>query len=469
MSSPRGKVILGIAGVAVSAVVLLRVFPNARKAIIDMGSWLIQKCIGADPRITVVPPFHDHRHVKVNLDRAHHVFTIHSVGEAPLHIGHLALAGADAAGFRISHDAASGQTIPPGENRTVTVSVQAHHTGILNATLDVPSDDPFEPLVRVPLTARVSRPVVVVISVDWEGVNLLPANIDAIANFRAMPQFAHIPLTHFLSEGYFDLSEAGDWQVIRNEMMRAMLPIDECAVHVHCWHGLLNNAGVAPSGNDNWGPGADLYFNIWGDGGHANPLTDYNAVDVQTILEHSRQGLEIAGQFNISRSYRSGGWVMNAAVQQGVYAAGFRVDSSAVPPALVQGQGLADGVLNAAWGAVMTDTQPYLLPAVGGGQLKEIPDNCALADYVTPAQMHAVMDWALQQQSEEPFLVQIGFHQETAGTLDLYNNLGYYLQNPPQQYLQTIIDVLTQWHGDFNIWPELEFLTVEQAANRFFG
>src|SRR6185436_10655528 len=137
---------------------------------------------------------------------------------------------------------------------------------------DIPSNDANQPLVHVPLAVRVSRPVVVVISVDWEGVSVLPQNIDAMENFRNVPRFNAIPLTHFISEGYFDRSEAGDWPVIRAEMRRAMLPIDECGVHVHCWHTLLTNAGVAPSGNDAWGPGPDTYHNIWGDGGHANPL-----------------------------------------------------------------------------------------------------------------------------------------------------------------------------------------------------
>ena len=92
---------------------------------------------------------------------------------------------------------------------------------------------------------HVSRKVVVLISVDWDGHSLLPENIGAMAAFRAMPDFRHIPLTHFLSAGYFSLSEQASWRVIRPEIRRGMrLNIDECALHVHCYRSLLEGAGV---------------------------------------------------------------------------------------------------------------------------------------------------------------------------------------------------------------------------------
>ena len=417
------------------------------------------------PRIAVHPLLHDHGHLIRNLDRGHRQVTVTNLGAGPLAVGQLRLVGPDAAHFRIHADGVSGHAFVQDAHGTVTVSVSSNRTGHLAALLEIPSNDPALPLAYALLMARVSGRVVVVISVDWEGLNLLPANLDAMEQFRL--QFPAVPLTHFVSAGYFTRSRVGDWPVLRSEMRRAMLPIDEIGVHVHCWHALLENAGVAPSGNDDWGPGADPYFNIWGDGGHANPITDYTAGEVRTIVEHSRQALQVAGGFNVSRSYRSGGWVMNAAVQAGVYAAGFRVDSSAVPPAIVAGQGLADVVLAAAWGAVATDTQPYYLPFAGGGRLKEVPDNGALADYIDVAGTQNLMDWALQQQGDEPLLLQTGFHQETAAALDLYDDQGVYIPVPPQAYLGRIAQLLGNWSNDVNTWPELEFLTVEQAAARF--
>ncbi len=76
------------------------------------------------------------------------------------------------------------------------------------------------------------------------------------------------------------------------------------------------------------------------------------------------------------------------------------------------------------------------------------------------------MDYALGQAGEQPFLVHIGFHQETAAQLDLYNVAGVYAGGAAG-FLNRIVQVLTGWSNDPNVWPDLEFLTVEQAARRF--
>lgn len=469
MSNVRSPavIIIGVAGVALAGTILYKNMPAIRQTLAAVGHGLLVKCGLRAPRIVVLPAAHDHGHIKINVGAGAQTFTISNAGDATLTIGAVALAGTNGASFVIANDHASAAAVEPGNQVTVDVSVLSAVTGVLAATLDVPSNDPNQPLVHVPLAARVSAPVVVVVSVDWEGLSLLPQNIDAMQNFRGV--FPAVPLTHFMSEAYFDRSEAGDWPVIRAEMRRAMLPIDEHALHVHCWTTLLTNAGVVPTGNDDWGPGPSQYFNIWGDGGHANPLTDYAAADVETILRHSRLGLESAGGFVLSTSYRSGGWVMNGNIRTALWAAGFRIDSSAVPPGMVANMGLADVVLNAAWAGVNGTTQPYLLPAAGGGRLKEVPDNCALADYVTVLNMNAAMNNALAVPGTVPQLVQIGFHQETAAQLDLYDLTGRYMPLGPQGYLHRVANVIGGWLNNLAVSPNIEFLTVSDAAARFLG
>ena len=68
------------------------------------------------------------------------------------------------------------------------------------------------------------------------------------------------------------------------------------------------------------------------------------------------------------------------------------------------------------WPEVTTRTQPYRIDTPAGPVL-EMPDTCALADYVTPDEMVRHVREAAARLAQAPsrdVFVHIGLHQETA-------------------------------------------------------
>ncbi|MBW2457470.1 MAG: hypothetical protein JRI68_23385, partial [Deltaproteobacteria bacterium] len=114
-------------------------------------------------------------------------------------------------------------------------------------------------------------------------------------------------------------------------------------------------------------------------------------------------------------SFRAGGWMAAPNVREALVAQGLTVDSSAVPAHFLADE-IGDAPLHhwveVLWAGTEATSQPYELDG-----LLEIPDNGALADYVTADEMFQVYADAKQRWVEQPdqdMLVNIGFHQETA-------------------------------------------------------
>src|SRR5262249_30520969 len=78
--------------------------------------------------------------VDENTGTADRTITVTNAGTAPLQIGAVSLMGPDAAHYAIVNDAASGQTLNPGDSRTVTVRFAPTTIGLLSAMLDLPND-----------------------------------------------------------------------------------------------------------------------------------------------------------------------------------------------------------------------------------------------------------------------------------------------------------------------------------------
>lgn len=425
------------------------------------------------PDLRVQPAPYRFPATAINTHREH-PFTVTNRGNANLVIGQLATVGVNNNQFHVvaGHDRVSGQTLAPQASETVLVRFSPTVTsGLKAASLRIPSNDAGTPT-DVQLDSPATLKVIVVISVDWEGLNMRPANIGAMEAFRNHQHYNTIPLTHFISAAYFTRSPGNTWAGLRAQMGRATRNGDEIGLHVHCWRSVVEDAGVVFTGQHAWSNQAQnpSFYNQWGDAGHDNPLTDYTALQVTDILNHSRGILTNRGQLQVSRSFRSGGWVSSPAVKQGIYGAGFRIDSSAVPPGLIQGPLAA---LLAVWNDIgdppnqtTQQKQPYQMQDGGGHHLKEVPDNCALADYIDVGDMDDHMqNWALNQPG--PVLVQIGFHQETAAELVLYTDDQGTEQADNQAYLPRITGVLDRWRTDGHTWQHLQFCTVEQAAAIF--
>jgi hypothetical protein len=288
----------------------------------------------------------------------------------------------------------------------------------------------------------------IAISVDWEGRELSEANLAAVERFRQ--RFPEVPLTHFLNAAYFTKPGARDAEVAAR-IKRALRSQDELGLHLHGWRSLIEAAGVefeqAPSF---WGANKPLRP-VGGDEGHEVEIAAYSAAELEKILTFSKETLRERGGLQIGGSFRAGGWVAPPHVMEAIAAAGFGVDTSAVPPKWHEElSGLAlRGRIQQLWGSVHPTTQPYRV-RTPKGVVVEMPDTCALADYVTAAEMTSHVREALARQRMHPereVYVHLGFHLETAA-----------------RYLPRLEQALLTLRADAD--PRLALETLEESAAR---
>ncbi len=270
-----------------------------------------------------------------------------------------------------------------------------------------------EELVRSASSAPRGR-VRIAVSVDWEGREVGAENIAAMAALReALPG---VPLTHFLNAAYYT-KPAADAPRVTRETRRVVLAGDEEGLHVHGWRSLFASAGVAFREKPSfWGDAYALQPTA-GDLGHEVELGAYTVDELRRVLRRSRELLGAQG-FTIGGSFRCGGWMATPPVLQALRAEGFLVDSSATDGRWHDELGTyrLRARIPEVWPTVTAQSPPFLIDTPAGAVL-EMPDTCALADYVTADEMVAHIREANGRLSADPtrdIFVHIGFHQETA-------------------------------------------------------
>ena len=104
------------------------------------------------PAISVAPPSVDFGGVLLGTVISRKV-TVRNDGTAPLHIGQITLGGASPSQFRqpAAADLCSGNVLAPGSSCTLKVKLKPTVTGPLSATLVIPSDDPDQSVITLPL------------------------------------------------------------------------------------------------------------------------------------------------------------------------------------------------------------------------------------------------------------------------------------------------------------------------------
>lgn len=248
----------------------------------------------------------------------------------------------------------------------------------------------------------------IVISVDWEGRELDPKNLDAINRFRA--RHPEIKMVHFLNAAYF--TKPGiDAAVVRSRMQSVLRPGDELGLHIHGWHSLFLDAGVAPLSVDSFWEGKSQYI-PGNEAGHDAIIENYSVADIRKVLRHSLNILEQNGFIGI-KSFRAGGWMAGPRVLEALVREGFHSDSSAVPPSYLRSAMSGTKLLNQAeylWGKITAESQPFVIETAFG-PIREFPNNAGLADYVIADQVLEVLK--TQMRKKEPY-VHFGFHLETA-------------------------------------------------------
>jgi len=285
------------------------------------------------------------------------------------------------------------------------------------------------------------------VTVDWEGRDLKDDNIAAMKDLHA--KFPQVKIVHFLNAAYFTKSDA-DARAVKDEMMSAIAPQDEKALHIHGWKRLFEAAGVTfNSGPTFWGTQIkeqDCFY----DCGHEVPLSNYSVGDLRKVIKFSLDKLESQG-FGRAKSFRCGGWLAKENVREAVAAEGLKYEESAVPTDFLKpklGGYPVYGWLSEVWTGINQTSQPYRIPTPAG-ELVEVPDNGALSDYMSSEQMFQVYqankaEW--QRQRTKNIVISVGFHTETAAT-----------------YLPTLEAALTRMYDDAKAnGITLESVTTEQ-------
>jgi hypothetical protein len=253
------------------------------------------------------------------------------------------------------------------------------------------------------------------VTVDWEGRDLRDDNLQAMRDLHT--RFPQVKVVHFLNAAYFTKNDANAADA-KQRIASAIAPGDEKALHIHGWKRLFEASGLTfKSSPTFWGtslrPNECIY-----DCGHEVPISLYTAAELRKVVKFSLDKLESQG-FGRAKSFRCGGWMAKDTVREAIAAEGLLYEQSAVPTEFLapklRGQPIHTW-LGDLWQGTTQTSQPYKIPTPGG-ELVEIPDNGALADYVSADQMVATYEANKAEylrDRNKNVVVSIGFHHETA-------------------------------------------------------
>jgi hypothetical protein len=257
-------------------------------------------------------------------------------------------------------------------------------------------------------------PVVVSVSVDWEGAFLDEDALAALTLFRTGNP--DMPVTHFICPAYY--TKPGAVAADITASLRAQIhPGDEIGVHLHAWNSLVQAASVPVRPGSSFLTPDGRLMDFEGDAGFDLDPTVYTVSELRSILATSRRLLESAG-LKVAPVFRVGGWLGAPNVLEAARAEGFTVDSSAIDPAWL---GDAEGEeefqllavrLREVWPKVDRTTQPFLIDTPAGALL-EVPDSGGMADQVTGDEVENYVQ-RVAQQAVRPVFVHVGLHAETA-------------------------------------------------------
>ncbi len=261
-------------------------------------------------------------------------------------------------------------------------------------------------------TTQPTVELIVTVSVDWEGRSLDAANVAAMVDLRE--RFPKVPYTHFLNAAYYTHADV-DAEVIGREIRKTLLASDEIGLHIHCWESLMVASGVTFRDQPTfWGRPASRRGGR--EPGHEVELDAYDLEEIRKVTRFSKEKLKEQG-FELSKSFRCPGWCASAKILHAVRAEGFLIDSSATDAAWHDQE--LDGLpiharIRALWPEISPLSQPYPIETTSG-EILEMPDTGALADYVTGEEMIAHLETVLAAEKLNGLrFAHIGFHHETA-------------------------------------------------------
>ncbi len=250
----------------------------------------------------------------------------------------------------------------------------------------------------------------IIISVDWEGRDLEPKNLEAMKSFRK--DFPHIPILQFLNAAYF--TKPGiNIDETKKLIDSVVLPIDEIGLHIHGWKSQFETCGVKFRNSPSFNSGGEISPSEE-DIGHDIPISEYTTEELVKVIKHSKEIYKENG-WGTPVNFRCGGWISKTHVLKALELEGFVGDYSAVPCEFLDGKRKTNFLhdwLYPLWSDITPLTQPFKI-----GNIMEWPNNGCLADYVTGEEMLQtfIKNWEEFKKSENSeWFVSFGFHQETA-------------------------------------------------------
>ena len=258
-----------------------------------------------------------------------------------------------------------------------------------------------------------------VVTVDWEGRDLREDNLVAMQNLHA--HFPQVKIVHFLNAGYYTKQGVSRTDVTAR-INRAIKPGDEKALHIHGWKRLFEASGLTFRASPTfWGTSLDATGReCIDDCGHEVPISLYTSEELRKVVKFSLDTLEGNG-FGRAKSFRCGGWMAKPNVRDAVAAEGLTYEHSAVPTVFLKpklGTMPVYSWLSDLWQGTTNVSQPYTI-ATTTTPLTEVPDNGALADYVSTEQMMDTFEAnkaAFLADRKKNVVVSVGFHEETAAS-----------------------------------------------------
>jgi hypothetical protein len=300
------------------------------------------------------------------------------------------------------------------------------------------------------------RTLKVVISVDWEGRELV--GLDDMKKFR--DDHPNVPLTQYLNAAYFT-KKGADAEEVATKIKSVLRPGDEHGLHIHAWKSLFEAAGVTyHNGTTYWGRDSSLE-DCTVDCGQEVMLNSYSTEEIQRVIKFSNDTLVSHG-FTRPVSFRAGGFIADRAVLEAVTAEGFVRDSSPIQAAIFEADAKgyleildpngSDDMLHWAanermlWPFKDSQSQPRRA-SFSHGSLLEIPFNGTMVDYHAITNPATFFGWAGAPPDDLPTMesmlavyhacralvsadsetvMTFGFHQESAP--DYLAALGHFLQ-----------------------------------------
>jgi hypothetical protein len=366
--------------------------------------------------------------------------------------------------------------------------------------------------------------VVITVTVDWEGIKLEPTDLSSMDMLgkqldKASETFGKpIPITHFICPAYFSRNNnPTERQTKANQIIfsRAIRPIDEVAVHVHCWKSLAMEAGIpaqdiqiTPVGQDALSP-PNIFrdgINMGPDTGYEVPLGVYNEDNITNFIRTAKTLVE---QYlhRTCTSFRCGMWVSCDAVFRSLPQTGLRYEASAGPfnyfkKILIKWD--QDNKFNAPsdewnakiWGDAPTTGQDpvYVQNSLSFAQYNqgilgitdeanisqpkgingiiEIPDTGLLIpvtnfSYLKP---HIEKAFQLARESNTIVYLSIGFHQENCNKPCFFETPGHLMSEGEKNYNRLwaiYASAISAIDASMTNKIELEFLTIQQAGALF--